>query len=151
MHTPSSCCQNKHPAKTTSSLPDMGNGYFCPMCPEVFSASPGSCPQCGMPLETTDPTDALQAEGSVLIGLRELLSGIMLSAPILILAMAPMLGLSVEAWIDPHKPVTATHTHESCHRDMWSFDFFPWYSQPRHRQSQHVYADYCRRQRCLWI
>ena len=55
-----------------------------------------------MPLETTNPTDSLSAEGSVLIGLRELLSGIILSAPILILAMAPMLGLSVEAWIDPH-------------------------------------------------
>ena len=80
----------------------MGIGYFCPMCPEVFSASPGSCPQCGMPLETTNPTDALPVEGSVLIGLRELLFGIILSAPILILAMAPMLGLSVEAWIDPH-------------------------------------------------
>ena len=45
-----------------------------------------------MPLETTDPTDAIQAEGSVLIGLRELLSGIMLSAPILIWQWHQCLG-----------------------------------------------------------
>ena len=79
-----------------------------------------------MPLETTSPTDALPADGSVLIGLREFLPGIILSAPILILAMAPMLGLSVEAWIDPQNQLLQP-VLTSRHRDMWSFDFFSWY------------------------
>lgn len=28
-----------------------GGGYICPMCPEVWSATPASCPDCGMALE----------------------------------------------------------------------------------------------------
>ena len=54
-----------------------------------------------MPLETTSPQNAIATEETTLLGLREFLYGIILSAPILLLAMAPMLGLSVEAWIDP--------------------------------------------------
>ena len=55
-----------------------------------------------MPLETTSPQNAIPTEEITLLGLREFLYGIILSAPILLLAMAPMFGLSVEAWIDPH-------------------------------------------------
>ena len=102
MHKPSSCCQNKPSAETAPSLPDADNVFFCPMCPEVFSASPGSCPHCGMPLETTSPPDALLADSDVLESFREFLFGIMLSAPILLLAMGPMFGLSIDSWIDPH-------------------------------------------------
>ncbi len=29
--------------------------YFCPMCPEVHQDHPGSCPKCGMALESTMP------------------------------------------------------------------------------------------------
>ena len=55
-----------------------------------------------MPLETISPQNAIPTEEITLLGLREFLYGIILSAPILLLAMAPMFGLSVEAWIDPH-------------------------------------------------
>jgi hypothetical protein len=43
-----------------------------------------------MPLETTSPPDALLADSDVLESFREFLFGIMLSAPILLLAMGPM-------------------------------------------------------------
>ena len=102
MHKPSSCCQNKPSAKTAPSLPEADNVFFCPMCPEVFSASPGSCPHCGMPLETTSPPDAVLADSDVLRSFHEFLFGMMLSAPILLLAMGPMFGLSIDSWIDPH-------------------------------------------------
>lgn len=32
-----------------------GNDYFCPMCPEVHSTKPTSCPKCGMALEPVIP------------------------------------------------------------------------------------------------
>jgi Cu+-exporting ATPase len=55
-----------------------------------------------MPLETTRPLDTLSADEEVLHGFRDFFSGIILSVPILILAMGPMFGLSIVSWIDPH-------------------------------------------------
>ncbi|MFO0821110.1 MAG: heavy metal translocating P-type ATPase [Pirellulales bacterium] len=37
---------------SASSVPDKP-GYFCPMCPEVWSETPAACPHCGMALEPT--------------------------------------------------------------------------------------------------
>ncbi|MBL6951696.1 MAG: heavy metal translocating P-type ATPase [Alphaproteobacteria bacterium] len=37
-------------AKTSGGASGKG-GYICPMCPEVWSATPASCPNCGMALE----------------------------------------------------------------------------------------------------
>ena len=102
MHKSSSCCQDKPSAETAPSLPEADNVFFCPMCPEVFSASPGSCPHCGMPLETTSPPDAVLADSDVLRSFHEFLFAMMFSATILLLAMGPMFGLSIDSWIDPH-------------------------------------------------
>jgi P-type Cu+ transporter len=54
----SSCCHGEHPdpkdhhgqAHDTVKPPATFQ-YFCPMCPEVESDVPGTCPKCGMPLE----------------------------------------------------------------------------------------------------
>ena len=55
-----------------------------------------------MPLETTSPPDALTTDDDVLHSFREFLFGMTLSTPILLLAMGPMFGISIESWIDPH-------------------------------------------------
>ena len=55
-----------------------------------------------MPLETTSPPDALTTDDDVLHSFREFLFGMTLTTPILLLAMGPMFGISIESWIDPH-------------------------------------------------
>ncbi|NQV58736.1 MAG: YHS domain-containing protein, partial [Alphaproteobacteria bacterium] len=42
--------QASEQAKTSGGASRKG-GYICPMCPEVWSATPASCPNCGMALE----------------------------------------------------------------------------------------------------
>lgn len=42
------CCSGS-PASSVPEKP----GYFCPMCPEVWSETPAACPHCGMALEPT--------------------------------------------------------------------------------------------------
>jgi Cu+-exporting ATPase len=42
----------------TPALDTLAQRYFCPMCPEVHSAAPAACPQCGMALEPEIPAVA---------------------------------------------------------------------------------------------
>ena len=69
-----------------------GSLYTCPMHPEILKESPGDCPKCGMALEPLIPND----DDSELQSLarRFWLSGIF-SLPVVILAMAPMLGITL--------------------------------------------------------
>ena len=98
----STCCQRHPSTETTVQLDNNDAVYLCPMCPEVSSATPESCPQCGMQLESTglDPAFAIDPDTPLID--RELLSGILLLTPIFIFAMGPMLGLSVDTWLDAH-------------------------------------------------
>ena len=66
--------------------------YTCPMHPEVRSPQPGSCPKCGMALVPVAGTGA--SDDSELRDLaRRLWIGVALSIPLVVLAMAPMVGL----------------------------------------------------------
>jgi len=69
-----------------------GAQYTCPMHPEILQAGPGSCPKCGMALV---PMDAgAEEDDSELRDLtRRLWVSAVLSAPLVVLTMAPMLGL----------------------------------------------------------
>lgn len=68
--------------------------YTCPMHPEVEQIGPGACPICGMDLEPkfldvtadTDETQFLDMK-------RRFWVGVILSVPLLVLAMGPMIGL----------------------------------------------------------
>ncbi|MAT15374.1 MAG: copper-translocating P-type ATPase [Planctomyces sp.] len=70
--------------------------YTCPMHPEVRQDSPGSCPICGMALEPESVVVEDEAENEELRSMtRRFWVALVLSVPLLLLAMLPMLGLSV--------------------------------------------------------
>jgi Cu+-exporting ATPase len=65
--------------------------YTCPMHPEIVRDAPGACPICGMALEPR--TVAAQEDGSELRDMsRRLWVSAILTAPLLIISMAEMLG-----------------------------------------------------------
>lgn len=74
--------------------------YTCPMHPEVESDEPGNCPQCGMELELKN----LEADGESDTELRAMSLrfwvSLTLSLPVFLLAMLPMLGVPLDAWLD---------------------------------------------------
>jgi P-type Cu+ transporter len=67
-----------------------GAQYTCPMHPEIVQVGPGSCPKCGMALV---PMEGAEEDDSELRDLtRRLWVSAALSAPLALIAMAPMLG-----------------------------------------------------------
>ena len=80
-----------HAAPTVSSPPASAK-YTCPMHPEIVREAPGSCPKCGMALVPIAGTGA--SDDSELHDLkRRMWIGTALSAPLFLLAMAPMVGI----------------------------------------------------------
>ncbi len=73
--------------------------YLCPMHPEVVQQRPGNCPLCGMALEinihTAEPENTELQEMT-----RRFWICLLLTLPILILAMGDMLGIQ-SLWINP--------------------------------------------------
>jgi Cu+-exporting ATPase len=66
--------------------------YFCPMDPEVVSDRPGACPKCGMALEPRTVTLEEGPNPELIDMTRRFWVGLVLTLPLLWLAMAPMLG-----------------------------------------------------------
>ncbi len=48
-----SCNDKHHQRKPSNQVADKGGAYTCPMHPEIIQDHPGSCPKCGMALEST--------------------------------------------------------------------------------------------------
>ncbi len=70
-----------------------GATYTCPMHPEIVRDAPGDCPICGMALVPIAGTG--EADDSELRDLtRRFWTGVVLSIPLVILAMAPMVGFA---------------------------------------------------------
>jgi Cu+-exporting ATPase len=68
-----------------------GAQYTCPMHPEVLKDRPGDCPICGMALV---PVGAAEEDNAELRDLtRRMWIGVVLSIPMVILAMSPMVGI----------------------------------------------------------
>jgi len=88
--------------------PDNGKHvkYTCPMHPEIIQEGPGACPKCGMALEPLVPSAEGDEEDTELRDMtRRFWAGAALSFPLLILAMAPMVGLRllserVQPWVE---------------------------------------------------
>lgn len=93
------CVKFLHPTSETTDVP-VGTQYFCPMCPDVTSENPASCPVCGMALEPDlSTTPSLDKEA----GQRDLWRRFSVAAictfPLFILAMGPMVGLPLDQFV----------------------------------------------------
>ena len=79
--------------------------YTCPMHPEIMQDEPGDCPKCGMALEPVVVT-LEEAQNPELIDMtRRFRISIILTIPVLLLAMGEMLGLSFE-WLGSPRVLT---------------------------------------------
>lgn len=94
-------CREKflHPERFPPPWFPSAAGYWCPMDPDVWSAVPAACPRCGMALEPAGVSDDSAAEAEFQALQRRLVLAGVLSVPVLILAMGPMLGLPLDQGI----------------------------------------------------
>jgi len=70
-----------------------GGKYTCPMHPEIVQEGPGSCPKCGMALVPMVPAAGAEEENAELRDMtRRFWVSAVLSAPLVVLAMAPYFG-----------------------------------------------------------
>lgn len=82
--------------------------YTCPMHPEIVRDEPGDCPICGMALEPMMPSGQ-EDDGELRDMQRRFRLGVVLSLPLLVIAMGPMLGLPLHgAWTAWAELVLAT-------------------------------------------
>ncbi|MEO7559361.1 MAG: heavy metal-binding domain-containing protein, partial [Nitrosospira sp.] len=82
-----------------------GAQWTCPMHPEILRDAPGDCPICGMPLVPIAGTGGGEPDDSANSELRDLARrlwiGVTLSLPLVVLAMAPMIGLPEPFGLEP--------------------------------------------------
>jgi P-type Cu+ transporter len=82
--------------------------YSCPMHPEVLKDGPGDCPICGMALVPVGAAAAKDDNAELRDYTRRMWVGVVLSIPMVILAMSPMVGVAepfglaprVRGWIE---------------------------------------------------
>lgn len=78
----------------------VAKAYYCPMHPEIQQDTPGFCPLCGMALDAQNPEADDQKEYQDLW--QRLVGGLILTIPVLILAMGPMIpGFKLDNFISP--------------------------------------------------
>lgn len=68
-----------------------GGKYTCPMHPELVKDGPGTCPKCGMALEPMTPSTGGEDDSELRDMQRRLVWATVLTLPLFILAMGPML------------------------------------------------------------
>jgi Cu+-exporting ATPase len=77
-----------------------GTTYTCPMHPEIEQVGPGDCPICGMALEPKGVPTGDEGPNPELVDFtRRFWIGAVLSVPLVIIAMGPMVGLHVESFV----------------------------------------------------
>ena len=80
-----------------------GTQYTCPMHPEIVRDKPGSCPICGMALEPMGVPTGDEGPNPELVDFtRRLWVSAVLSLPLLLITMGPMVGLPFRDWIGEH-------------------------------------------------
>ena len=87
------CSHHQSHSESTPAAKTEGALYTCPMHPEILADKAGDCPKCGMPLEPLIPDSAEDRE-VILIGRRTLMAAV-LGLPLFLIAMAPMVGVSL--------------------------------------------------------
>ncbi|MEZ6054492.1 MAG: heavy metal translocating P-type ATPase [Planctomycetaceae bacterium] len=73
--------------------------YTCPMHPEIEQDHPGSCPICGMDLEPKSVSYEEEDDPELSSMTRRFWVAVVLTVPLFVLAMAPMVGVPVNDWI----------------------------------------------------
>ncbi len=74
--------------------------YTCPMHPQIERDGPGSCPICGMDLEPKAAGPDAEEDHSELRRMtRRFWVAVVLTVPVLLLAMLPMLGVPMDRWL----------------------------------------------------
>ncbi|RWP83109.1 MAG: heavy metal translocating P-type ATPase [Mesorhizobium sp.] len=110
----SAACQAKFEAEPQKYLGDRpapqpmpkGTQYTCPMHPEIIRDKPGSCPICGMALEPMGVPTGDEGPNPELVDFtRRFWVSAALSVPLLIIAMAPMIGLTFEGLVEDRAKV----------------------------------------------
>lgn len=77
-----------------------GTIYTCPMHPQIEQVGPGDCPICGMALEPKGVPTGDEGPNPELIDFRRrFLLGAVLTVPLLVLTMGPLVGLPLREWI----------------------------------------------------
>jgi P-type Cu+ transporter len=83
-----------HAAPKPAAAPaSSGAQYTCPMHPEVVKDAPGDCPICGMALVPMGAGAADEDDAALRDLTRRMWVGVVLSIPMVILAMSPMVGV----------------------------------------------------------
>ena len=86
--------------RPAAALMPTGTQYTCPMHPEIVRDKPGSCPICGMALEPMGVPTGDEGPNPELVDFtRRFWVSAVLSLPLLVIAMGPMVGLQVREWI----------------------------------------------------
>ena len=86
----------------TPAAPSVKTEYVCPMHPEIVRPEPGACPICGMALEPRTVTLEEEANPELIDMTRRFWAGVVLSAPIVFLAMSDMIpGQPVQRGLSP--------------------------------------------------
>jgi P-type Cu+ transporter len=87
------------PAAPEPPRPSAGGGglWTCPMHPQIVRNEPGSCPICGMALEPMTPTGGEEANPELRDMSRRFCVGVVLSLPLVALAMAEDFGAGLLA------------------------------------------------------
>jgi Cu+-exporting ATPase len=83
-----------------------GGSWTCPMHPQIVRDGPGDCPICGMALEPMTPTAGEEANPELRDMTRRFWVGLLLSAPLLVMAMTEHLAKpALDAVIAPRTAV----------------------------------------------
>ena len=95
-------CRRKFLGEVPPAAPaaDAGAIYTCPMHPEIEQIGPGACPKCGMDLEPkTLPAGGGEDDPELRRMSRRLWIAAVLTLPVFLLAMLPMVGVPLDRWI----------------------------------------------------
>jgi Cu+-exporting ATPase len=83
----------------TVASPAARTEWTCPMHPEVVRDEPGDCPKCGMALEPRTVSAEEEEDPELRSMTRRFWVGVVLSVPVLFLAMGEYAGIPVHEWI----------------------------------------------------
>ena len=124
--------------------------YTCPMHPEVRSPKPGNCPKCGMALV---PVAGAQEDDSELRDMtRRFWVGAVLSAPLVVIAMAPYFGWLQPFGLAPHCAHVPRIRARNAGRAVERLAVLPQVlALAQEPQSEHVHPDRARASRLAYL